>query len=173
MVCIPKRALVMVAPVIPNRGTRSVDAFGGGGFGAPRSKSCNCPKEERPECPVCDGTGRISYKHKGLDFIARPKDTIVRPFPCAITRTGIAYIGSTLGSIHLQGVDDFAMFRAKILYAAVLDGLVQGPEIAGTWLAKAQDIATYHNAEGRMTNHIHFALWRDEELIDPAPYFRG
>lgn len=162
--------LIMTPPVVPYRGTRGLDAFGGGGYGAPRSKAC---KDKSPTCPACKGTGRIHYSHKGLDFVSKPGDGCVFPFSGIITQYGWAYIiNGPMRSIHIRGVDEYADFSVKILYVALLDTLKLGyrGEMKAP-LGLAQNISEYHNAVGKMVNHVHYELRLKGELIDPTPYF--
>lgn len=149
----------LLPPVLPYRGTRGIDAFGGGGFNAPRSRS-----------------GK-SYGHKGLDFLANPGDLLIMPFQAFVTRQGLAYSGADLGSLHLEGIGEWVGYTAKILYAIKLGTLEfnQGV-LAGGPLGEAQDVASYHEkkaGDGRkMKNHVHFELRHKGELIDPTPLFR-
>lgn len=133
-------------PVVPYRGTRSIDDFGAGGFGAPRRK------------------GDDQYGHKGLDFRAEPGDAIVAPLAGRITRRGVAYVGSTLGSVHIEAGD----VRCKLLYVDCLHEV--GSEVSmGDPLGAAQDVAAYHARPGRtMQNHIHMEVYRCGQLIDPS-----
>lgn len=149
----------LLPPTVPYRGTRGVDAFGAGGFNAPRSR---------------DG---ISYGHKGLDFLADPGDIIITPLPCFILTPGRAYSGSNLGSIHLEGIGEWRGYKAKLLYVAQDTTIAYGQgSLAGGFLGRAQDVAAYHEAnagDGRkMKNHVHFELYKGGELIDPTPLFK-
>lgn len=175
----------ILAPVVPYRGTRKVDAFGGGEYGAPRRKRCrDCkPREDKlpdPDCESCNGTGFIHYTHKGLDFIAVPGDTVIAPISGKIVRIGQAYARTDkYKSIHIMGglngrVGD--QLRVKLLYVTPGHDLTVGATI---WQSKelgtAQDIARFHStAEKRMTNHVHTEVMRvgggQSSIVDPAVY---
>jgi len=167
--------VIMVPPVVPYRGTRSLDAFGGGGYGAPRSKACPaCTPPTRAACQKCEGKGKLKYAHLGLDFISKPGDLCVFPIDGVVVRDGVAYDkpGCTLGSIHIEGTEGFRGYRVKLLYAALLDALNIGSlGHSGAPLAHAQDVAAYHRAAGKMTNHIHLEVWQDGKRLDPTPFF--
>ncbi len=162
-------SLVMVPPVVPIRGTRSIDASGGGGYGAPRRKKC---ANLAPTCYNCKGTGWQHYAHFGLDFIAEVGDDIIQSFPAKIYKLGRAYADGNLRSIHYEGINDFNGYRAKLLYAEPVSGIEVGSEReAGIVIASAQDVVAYHAAQGKMTNHVHFELFHNGERIDPTAFF--
>lgn len=156
-------------PVEPNRGARGVDAWGAGGFGAPRDDQA----------------------HDGLDCVTKPGDWIVCPFTGKLAHVGFAYKDQAaldagdadkLGTLHITGMGHWAGFRAEILYCRVLHPVSVGEMIPrGMRLAEAQDVAGYHATKaihagisrGRMTNHVHFRLKVAGKVVDPTPYFRG
>lgn len=144
-------------PVRPYRGIRQMDSWGSGVFGASR-----------------DGGGR---QHAGLDCIAVPGDEVVAPFPGLVTRVGVAYPLSTLGSIHLKGSGAFEGWEAKMLYCAPDPGLVSRVVAMGDRLGEAQDVAAYWRSQqpghvGEMTNHLHLEiLVTQPRLIDPFQHF--
>ena len=149
----------MVPPSIPWRGTRQIDDFGGGGFGAPRSRN------------------GVAYTHKGLDCITIPRDPIVAPFAGGIYATpGWAYPGHTGGlrTLHLRAFP----WRCTLMYVLPLPDLDEKSVSMGQPLGEAQDVAGYHMDKngGRMTmtNHLHMELY---ELVaglwtlrDPTVY---
>jgi peptidoglycan LD-endopeptidase LytH len=147
---------IIIPPVRPFRGTRGVDSWGSGVFGASR-----------------DGGGR---QHLGLDFTSVTGDVVVAPFPGVITRVGIAYPNATLGSIHLQGDGDFSGWRAKLLYVRPEDGLMGRAVLAGDVIGSAQDVATYWHLQepsrvGMMVNHCHLEIAVTEARnVDPAHF---
>lgn len=148
----------LLPPVLPYQGTRQIDGFGAGGFGAPRGKR----------------------KHRGLDFIGQPGDRVQVPLDARVTPPhGQAYADGTcdLRSIHLRGERAFVGLRVVLLYAApevANDSIV----LAGAPLGVMQDVAGYHMkkaGESRiMTNHCHFELYEQVggvwELRDPTDY---
>jgi len=148
--------LVIHPPVQPFRGNRGVDSWGSGVFGASR-----------------DGGSR---QHLGLDFTSVTGDAVVAPFPGKVSHVGVAYPGSILGSIHIQGSGEFAAWRAKLLYVRPDAGLMGRVVEAGDVIGDAQDVATYwatqepHRA-GAMTNHVHLEIIVTEPRnVDPAHY---
>jgi len=139
---------LLVPPTAIWRGTRQIDDFGAGGFGAPRVRN-----------------GR-NYPHKGLDLLAEPDDSIVAPFEGDIYATpGWAYSGGEGGlrTIHLRD----ATWRCTLMYVKPLATLDEKRVVAGEPIGVAQDVAGYHmtkSGDGRkMSNHVHFELY---ELVD-------
>lgn len=133
-------------------GLRGVDATGGGGFGAPRTRDGN------------------SYGHKGIDYAAVAGSLVYAPICGRVTQYGFAYDPEIpLHSIHIEGPPRslFKGFHLKLLYVALsgltLDYIQQGMEI-GT----AEDVAGHHG--GDMINHVHLELYIDGSLVDPSPY---
>lgn len=145
----------LASPVLPFRGYRGLDAFGSGGYGAPR-----------------DGGART---HPGLDFIGLEGDTGIAIMDAIVSQVGIAYPGSTLGSIHLRGEGDFGGLEAQILYGAPLAGVVPGLHVPqGAQISTVQNVAAYweakHPERGKMTPHVHLRLKRNGVVVDPTPY---
>lgn len=144
--------LTIVPPVSPWRGTRGTDSWGSGVFGASRG-------------------GR---QHAGLDFVAVVGDDVVAPFTGSVVHVGIAYPGSTLGSVHIQGDAEFNGWRAKLLYVRTDAGLLGRRVLAGDRIGDAQDVAAYWAEKepghvGTMVNHIHLEILVTEPRhIDPA-----
>lgn len=135
----PMPTFTIIPPVTPYRGTRGVDAYGGGGYNAPR-----------------DGGSR---PHLGLDFVARPDDKVVAPVGGVISHIGIAYEGSTLGSVHLTCND--GQHCIKLLYVA--SGRKVGDVVRrGDLVGSAQNVAAYWELKsprgGSMQNHVHLEL---------------
>jgi hypothetical protein len=135
-------------PVQPNRGVRQIDAAGDGTFGASR-----------------DGGTR---KHLGLDLISHSGDNVLAPCMCEVTHIGLAYAGSTLGSLHLKGWDDWGAYTFKLLYVQ--------PEVTvgeilrvGEVIATTQDVAGYYAGRGTkgMTGHVHFEVHTLEGAVNP------
>lgn len=126
-------------PVMPYRGTRGVDAYGAGGFHAPR-----------------DGGAR---KHEGLDFVTVPGDKIIMPAGGLITGIGTAYPYSTLGAVHIACSDGIHFIRLFYLNTGREVGTMLGQ---GDILGSAEDVAAYWELKspraGTMTNHVHLEL---------------
>lgn len=149
-------SLALLPPISPFRGLRSIDAFGGGGWGAPR-----------------DGGIR---RHVGLDFVAAPGDPAVAPCSCTVTHVGIAYPNADLGSLHLAGTGDFVGWALRLLYVRPEIDTIVGSEFGtGGLLGTAQAVAAYwqaqHPERGRMTGHVHVELRIDGRVVDPTPHF--
>lgn len=150
-------------PISPYQGTRTIDDFGAGGFGAPRSR---------------DGKGRV---HKGLDFKGSPGDTANFPIDGRLwPAAGRAYAaGDTdLGSVHVYGEAEFTGLRCVLLYVKqTLANDTHGKQ--GSSLGILQDVAAYHekhNPGKTMQNHCHFELYELENgvwvLRDPTPFLK-
>ena len=142
-------------PVAPYQGLRGVDAWGAGGFGAPREGKD-------------DG-------HPGVDAVGKPGDRLIQPIPGQLFHIGIAYPGETLGSIHIKGIGIYADWRIKLFYAST-----KMPRYSmlgqGFALGEVQDralLATRRNPKrGPMINHVHLGLWIDDKLVDPTSFMR-
>jgi hypothetical protein len=154
---------LLLPPAQPYRGLRGLDAFGGGGYGAPRS--------------AAEG----AYPHRGLDFASAVGDSCVAPCPCTLVAVGVAYLHTDLASIHLHGIGDYADYEIKLLYAKpTVDAIVGSAWAQGAVIGTTQSVAGYwqaqHPERGHMVNHLHTELrlhqpdgsWR---LVDPTPYF--
>lgn len=139
---------LIIPPLRPYIGTRQIDDFGAGGFGAPR---------------IRDGKART---HKGLDFLGEPDHEAVAPFDSrAWPPHGFAYADPKAGlrSIHLLGVGPWDGLRAVLLYvepSIITDAHV----VQGVRIGRLQDVSGYHSRPGKhMDNHLHFELY---ELVN-------
>lgn len=160
-------------PVVPYRGTRGIDDFGAGGFGAPREKA---------SAGTTQTPGRFTkYEHKGLDYLGDPgaqcqfvMDARVWP------PSGRAYADGScnLRSIHLLGEGAYDGLRAVVLY--VMPGVADDTHgKRGDPLGTLQDVAAYHEGHEpgkRMSNHCHTEIY---ELVngvwvlrDPGQFIR-
>lgn len=147
--------LYLTWPIEPFQDFRSMDAWGGGSFGAPREGKD-------------DG-------HPGVDIVGKPGDRVLMPMPSQIVHIGIAYKGEVMGSIHLKGHGDYEGWRIKLFYAQA-----EMPRYAmlnrGFHLGVLQDraaLATRRNpTRGPMINHLHLGLWIDGEIVDPTQFLR-
>jgi len=157
------RDLTLAPPVRPFVGLRGLDGFGGGGYDAPRM----------------DASGQ-HYGHRGLDFRADVGAAIVAPCPCIVQAIGIAYLGSDLASLHLDGIGEFADLSLKLLYVKPHPDVITSAVFAtGDPLGIAQAVAGYwqarHPERGLMQNHLHLELRiheaSGERLVDPTGYF--
>lgn len=139
----------LTSPVRPFRGTRGVDAYGSGTFGASR-----------------DGGSR---PHLGRDYIALVGNEVVSPVDGTVKRHAKAYPDADLAGLEIDGDG----VRAKLLY--VLPSVEPGETVkAGQVIGVAQDVAGYHEKRsprpGHMVNHVHLEImvWVDpEDLMGP------
>jgi hypothetical protein len=148
-----------------------LDAYGFGGFGAPR--------EHR---------GR-EVKHQGIDFITIPGDRCVAPITGIYSHTGPVYtFDPSLRSLHIRGTGDFYPYQVVLYYvkpspdlvigAAVtqMDDIGGAQDVAGMWDARVKRLdeewARRIVKSGRkMTNHIHFELrMPDGQRLNPTAY---
>ena len=161
---------MITPPVRPHQGIRQPDAWGAGGFGAPRKRS----NGER-------------YRHPGIDLIGKLMNEVVSPMTGVCVRLGRAYPDerpnevdpSDLGSIHILGRDAWDGFRAKILYVKpasdmYLSKTVHRGHLIGTVQDRAELARVRNPNKGSMTNHIHLSLYYTEDginwtIIDPTP----
>jgi hypothetical protein len=143
-------------PINPFRGTRGVDSWGSGNFGASR-----------------DGGAR---QHAGLDFVAVPGDPVYSPIDGVVSHIGIAYQDSDMRSIHVSGVGQHHGMQVKLLYVQPDPGIGGRAVISGDRLGDAQDVAAYWAARkpdhaGEMRNHVHVEIALDGPTkVDPAHY---
>lgn len=168
------RTATLVSPVLPYRGFRGIDDFGGGGFGAPRRAACpTCLKNGRESnCRECEGRGFIVYTHPGLDVVGVEGDKTVAPHQAIVTHIGIAKADAKLGSIHMLG----DLFRSRLLYGSICEDLKVDASIeAGAPIGLVQNVAKYYETRRlgkRMINHVHLDLWIKENgrwvQTDPA-----
>lgn len=134
----------LISPVRPYRGTRGVDAYGSGTFGASRDAGARA--------------------HVGRDYIALPGDGVVSPIDGIVKRHAKAYPDADLAGLEIEG----ARARVKLLY--VLPCVEPGEKVkAGQVIGTAQDVAGYWHAKaprpGSMQNHVHLEVlvWIDPE----------
>lgn len=145
--------------VSPFRGLRGIDPYGGGGFGAPRTKRA--------------GDTITHYPHRGLDLSATVGDQVVAALAGNILHIGVAYPDSDLGSIHLIS-DNERGWLLKLFYGAPLATLTVGQRVnPGDVIGVAQDRTAYHDERG-MTNHVHGELYErvgsEWVLRDPGQF---
>jgi murein DD-endopeptidase MepM/ murein hydrolase activator NlpD len=129
----------LIPPAQPYRGLRNTDAYGSGTFGASRG----------------------TRTHGGLDIRAQPGDPAIAPISGRVVKIGIAYHGSDLGSLHIQGTGEYADARVKMLYVETLvpiNSTVKQGDVVG----QVQDVAGYWADKspraGIMKNHVHLEL---------------
>lgn len=144
----------IAVPVWPFRGTRGMDSWGSGNFGASR-----------------DGGAR---EHLGLDFLAIVGDEVRAPITGTVVQIGRAYADAELQSIHIEGDGDYTGWRAKMLYVKADVGLHGRYVSAGDLVGHAQDVTAYWKAKkpthaGDMKNHVHLeVIVTEPRHVDPA-----
>lgn len=122
-------------PSLPFRGIRGTDKYGSGVFLASR-----------------DGGKRA---HLGRDYIALPGDTALFPIHGIVEKVGLAYIDSTLGSIHIRGVGEHRGLLVKLLYASCNYPVGYEGQM-GDALGTVQSLETKYPG---ISNHVHCEVW--------------
>lgn len=129
-----------------NKTRRGCDPFGCGTFGASRSGG--------------------SRKHKGIDFIASPGESIFAPISGKITRYAIPYADDTrYKGIEIQ--NDSHTVKMFYIMPAVAVGTIVA---TGQKIGVAQNISAKYGAS--MTNHVHFEVYdKKGTLLNPTNSF--
>jgi len=111
------------------------------------------------------GASRGNRKHKGVDVLTQPKDSIKAPFSGVITKFGQVY-SQTNKFKYIELKSD--VYRIRLMYAKPIDSLKLNQRIfEGDEIGIAQDIAGYWKSG--MLNHIHIELYKNGLLTDPEP----
>lgn len=153
-------------PNIPYRGTRSVDAWGAGGFGAPRFHK-----------------GKEA-KHKGVDLVTIPDDAIIAVAPGRI-HIGLMYAHSmTLKYVNII-TDPYTFHVGYVLpfenikedmHVEQGDPIGHAQNISGYWWDRIQNIdeewtRRLKRSGARMTNHVHFGVRHvDGTWLNPGAF---
>lgn len=148
----------IVPPCFPYAGTRGVDAWGAGGFLAPRDAGAR--------------------QHYGLDFLGKPKTTIVAVIAGTIGELGFMYADSPeMRNIHIIGTGEFEHYTALLGYVVPGEvGIKPGMPVAqGAPVGFLQDVAAYWKARrpthpGEMQNHCHLGLKCNGTWVNPSHY---
>ena len=144
---------------VPNARIRGKDDWGDGRYGASRTNS--------------DNTVR---KHKGLNIVATPGETVVSPINGTYVRPARPYADDPrFSGIVIKGDDGS---EVKVLYVDPAQNLKPGdPVIAGkTPIGTSQDITKKYPAsktKKAITNHVHIQIKKDGQFIDPSASFDG
>lgn len=128
------------------------------------------PMQKREGDPTGDGhygANRGARKHKGLDIVALPGQTIVSAINGAISKIGYPYADA----LQFRYIDVVGNgHRVRIMYVMPIKGLVVGTRIfEGQPIGHAQDIAKYWGHG--MVNHSHIEIYKHGLLTDPEPLF--
>ncbi len=104
------------------------------------------------------------YHHQGIDFTA-PAGTEVK----AVAAGKVSYIGphENLGNLiivdHDDGVKSYYYFCEPVTGLAVGASVTQGMKIA--------EVAEAYGFEAFLGPHLHFEMYLEDDLVDPADYF--
>ena len=115
------------------------------------------------------GASRGGKEHKGIDFKVYESEPIKAPFDCEIIRYGYPYAdNSNYRLVEIKGLNSFSNYTAKIMYIKIIHN--SGTIITkGNTICKADDISK--KFDNRMTNHVHFELYKNGTLVNPEPFF--
>lgn len=112
------------------------------------------------------GAKRGTRKHKGLDVLADPGESIFSPITGFITKIGTVYKHTTEFK-YIEVSND--IYRIRLMYGinklVYINQRISGLEIIG----EVQDVAG-HWGNG-MKNHIHIEVYKNGLLTDPEPLF--
>ena len=113
------------------------------------------------------GARRGTRKHKGVDILTKPGESILAPFSGEVTKYGYVYKNPKQGKAKMRYVEITGpVYRTWLMYtdmsARVGDRIFEG-DVVG----KAQDVSGYWG--GSMKNHLHMQLWKHGLLTDPEP----
>ncbi|MEO1628099.1 MAG: M23 family metallopeptidase [Bacteroidota bacterium] len=122
------------------------DSKGLGHFGAPRGKR----------------------KHKGLDFVAQPGQSIFSPIDGIIQRRANPYANdSRFTGCLIIGTGRHVSYSVKLFY---MQPVAIGISVsAGDYIGKGQEISKKWGKE--MLDHLHMEVYYNSRLIDPTNLF--
>jgi len=146
-------------PSVPNARVRGKDDWGKGHFGADRKDKNN-----------------KKYKHKGVDIVTTPGETVSSPVNGTYVRSATPYTDDPRYSGAVIKADDGS--EVKVLYISPVPGLKPGDKVeAGkTPLGTSQDIVKKYPGSakrGPITNHVHIQVKKDGQFIDPTEAITG
>lgn len=111
------------------------------------------------------GASRGSRKHKGIDIVAKPGETIFSPITGNVNRYPIPYAGDN----RYSGIEiENATYRVMIFYMKTTLP-IGSVVLAGQPIGTAQDLTLKHGSS--MTNHVHLEVYKNGVLIDPTDLF--
>ncbi len=115
------------------------------------------------------GASRGGHTHKGIDFSIPEGGAVYAPFPCKVIRHGWPYANdSRYRLIEIQGVGGYSQYTAKLMYVKDLPAV-------GSVFHEKQKMCVADNIsqkyDSRMTNHVHFELYQNGQLLNPEIFF--
>lgn len=111
-------------------------------------------------------TSRTGHKHKGIDLVCKPGESIFSPGDGKVVKIGLAYSGDNRYNSYHIALD--SGLRLKLLYVKPLFKL-NDPVQAGQIIATSQNIAAKYG--GSMINHVHVEVISNGFTIDPTNFF--
>ena len=143
-----------IKPPVPNAHVRGKDDWGEGRFGANREHG----------------------KHKGVDIVTTPGDTVVSPVNGTYARPARPYTDDPRYSGVMIKADDGS--EVKVFYITPSKSLKPGDRVeAGkTPIGSSQDIVKKYPAtvdRRPITNHVHIQVRKNGKFIDPTKAVTG
>lgn len=127
---------------ITNQGSRGFDRWGSGQFGASRSGG--------------------KRKHKGLDVIAKPGESVRSPIEGDVVREGMPYSNDPgYKYVQIRGTGEYEGYVVKLFY---VKGYFSGRVRAGEKVGIAQDLTKRYK---NITNHVHMQVKQNGKLLSP------
>lgn len=131
----------MLGEIVNNQKIRKCDQKGCGYFGAKRGEK----------------------KHRGVDIITTPEELVYAPISGSVRKLIVYPNQNEMIGVEISN----EQYKVKLFYVNSnfkTHDFIQ----KGEYLGKAQNIAKYWNAEGKMTNHVHIEVREKGKLIDPT-----
>lgn len=110
------------------------------------------------------GAKRGNRKHKGLDLVAEPGDSVTSMISGVVTKIGYPY-ASNLNFRYVDVSND--NYRIRVMYIDPCALKVGDRVFEGSCIGEVQNIAGYWNS--KMKNHIHIEIYKNGLLTDPEP----
>lgn len=109
---------------------------------------------------------RIGHLHEGIDIECKEGQAVYAPFDGEITRLAYPYAGDTRWrGLVLEGNNGITL---KLFYVSLTKN-VGDTVLSGQQIAVAQAISKKYGVG--MKNHVHIELLKNDQHIDPTPYF--
>lgn len=124
---------------------RSIDAFGAGHFGAPRS----------------------SRTHAGVDYATKVGQDVYSPIAGKIIRKSYPYSSDLrFEGVVIKGEGALAHVEVKLWYFKPLDSKVGARVLKGEKIGVAQNLNIKYKG---ITNHVHMNLYVNGKTVDSLP----